>query len=127
MRALPEAALVKRFRVGVRSLPYLADHAVVAQLEIEPGAPARAPAAAFPTEGFQPLSSGFYARLRANRNQYGSQFQLLSSVGTRNGESLAKIRIAENRRPAAEVRVRSSIPRATTPKPQPSLRFPLVS
>jgi FkbH-like protein/FkbM family methyltransferase len=68
----------------------------VAQLEIEPGAPARPPPAAFSAEGFQPLSD-FYARLRANGNQYGPQFQLLSCIATRNGESSAKIRIAENR------------------------------
>lgn len=73
---------------------------LVAELEVEPGAPAPPPAAAVSIEGFRPLDD-FYARLRANGNQYGAQFQLLSAVQTRGSgesrESLARIRIAENR------------------------------
>ena len=69
---------------------------VVAELEIGQGAPAPPPVAAFSADGFQPLTD-FYARLRANGNQYGPQFQLLSCVQTRNGESLARLRTAENR------------------------------
>jgi FkbH-like protein/FkbM family methyltransferase len=69
---------------------------VVAELDIVPGAPAPPPAAAISFEGFQPLDD-FYARLVANGNQYGPHFQLLSSIRTRGGESIAQIRTAENR------------------------------
>ena len=73
-----------------------ANNGIVAELEIDADAPAPPPAAALAAEGFQPLED-FYARLRANGNQYGPHFQVLSSVAMRNGEAVAKIRIAENR------------------------------
>jgi FkbH-like protein/FkbM family methyltransferase len=69
---------------------------IAAELEVVPGAPAPAPPVAISSDGFRPLED-FYARLRANGNQYGSEFQVLSSIRTRGDECLAQIRTAENR------------------------------
>jgi FkbH-like protein/FkbM family methyltransferase len=73
-----------------------ANTGIAAELEIVPGAPAPPLPAAPSKEGFQPVAD-FYPRLRANGNQYGSEFQTLSSVWRKDGESLARIRIGENR------------------------------
>src|SRR6267378_396876 len=69
---------------------------IAAELDIEPGAPAPPPPTAVSDEGFQPLDD-FYSRLRANGNQYGSEFQVLSSIRRTDSACVAKVRIAENR------------------------------
>jgi FkbH-like protein/FkbM family methyltransferase len=64
---------------------------IVAELEVEPGAPAPPPAAAISAQAFEPIAD-FYARLRANGNQYGPAFQRIEWLGRRGGEVAGKLK-----------------------------------